>query len=94
MGRPCDFVSAQKRLIRLRPTVDWDKCEGRHDNARYQEQLGNERPYTDWKEGGGVTLREGVWSSFFKSQPERVLDLVETTMKRKAKLGVDSTGKV
>jgi site-specific DNA-cytosine methylase len=41
---------------RSRSTIDWSRCQGRHEFARADEHLGKARPFTAWEEGGGCKL--------------------------------------
>ncbi|EMS22035.1 DNA repair protein rad8 [Rhodotorula toruloides NP11] len=73
-----------------RDTVDWGRCEVRHSVARQKEKLGQRRPLTDWQDNGGKpTLPDGAWQDWAEAQTERVLDLMDISYLRQAKLGVD-----
>lgn len=73
-----------------RSTIDWSKCQGRHEHARGFEKLGQARPFTAWEEGGSCVMSHGAWNEFARPQPERVLDLMDITVLRDAKKGEDS----
>lgn len=72
-----------------RSTIDWSKCQGRHEEARGLEKLGQARPFTSWEEGGSCLMSHGAWNEFARPQPERVLDLMDITVLRDAKRGED-----
>ncbi|PWN24623.1 hypothetical protein BDZ90DRAFT_276289 [Jaminaea rosea] len=72
-----------------RSTIDWSKCQGRHEEARGFEKLGQARPFTAWEEGGSCAMSHGAWNEFARPQPERVLDLMDITVLRDAKRGED-----
>ncbi|CAO1624507.1 unnamed protein product [Parajaminaea phylloscopi] len=72
-----------------RSTVDWSKCQGRHEEARGFEKLGQARPFTAWEEGGSCVMSHGAWNEFARPQPERVLDLMDITVLRDAKRNED-----
>ncbi|PWN17792.1 hypothetical protein BCV69DRAFT_285675 [Microstroma glucosiphilum] len=67
-----------------RSTIDWSKCQGRHEEARGFEKLGQARPFTAWEEGGSCVMSHGAWNEFARPQPERVLDLMDITVLRNA----------
>ncbi|CAO1621917.1 unnamed protein product [Sympodiomycopsis kandeliae] len=67
-----------------RSTIDWSKCQGRHEEARGLEKLGQARPFTAWEEGGSCLMSHGAWNEFARPQPERVLDLMDITVLRDA----------
>lgn len=67
-----------------RSTIDWSKCQGRHEEARGVEKLGQARPFTAWEEGGSCLMSHGAWNEFARPQPERVLDLLDITVLRDA----------
>jgi site-specific DNA-cytosine methylase len=72
-----------------RSTIDWSKCQQRHERARDEESLGKNRPFTAWEEGGTCRLSHDAWNEWAQPQPERVLDLLDITIMRAAKDGVD-----
>lgn len=72
-----------------RSTIDWSKCQQRHEKARDEECLGKNRPFTFWEEGGTCRLSHDAWNEWALPQPERVLDLLDITIMRAAKEGVD-----
>ncbi|BGP18858.1 hypothetical protein JCM10213_003513 [Rhodosporidiobolus nylandii] len=77
-----------------RAASDWIKCEQRHAFARHDEKLGRKRPLTDWQDAGGKpTLPDGAWQDWAEAQTERVLDLMDISYLRQAKVGVDITYK-
>ncbi|GAA5877400.1 hypothetical protein JCM1840_006088 [Sporobolomyces johnsonii] len=77
-----------------RAAVDWYKCEQRHSVARQMEKLGQRRPLTDWQDGGGKPkMPDGAWQDWAETQTERVLDLMDISYLRQAKLGTDITYK-
>lgn len=72
-----------------RSPVDWARCEVRHAQARYQEELGSGRPLTAWVDGGNARLLDGGWIDWITTQTERVYDLIDISGLREAKSGVD-----
>lgn len=58
-------------------TVDWDKCEGRHQRERINKKLGEQRPVTAWQEGGVCKTLDFMWQDWGRKQVERVLDLMD-----------------
>ncbi|UZJ52821.1 hypothetical protein CBS101457_002141 [Exobasidium rhododendri] len=72
-----------------RSTIDWSKCQQRHERARDEESLGKNRPFTAWEEGGTCHLSHDAWNEWAQPQPERVLDLLDVTIMRAAKEEVD-----
>lgn len=73
-----------------RSTIDWSRCQGRHDEARGKFQLGRSRPFTNWAEGGTCLMSHGAWNEFAKPQPERVLDLMDIVVLMDAAADEDS----
>jgi len=73
-----------------RVAIDWYKCEQRHSVQRQLEKLGLQKPLTDWKEGGGKPqMPDGTWQDWAEGQTERVLDLMDISFLRDAKMGTD-----
>lgn len=72
-----------------RSTTDWSRCQGKHERARDEEELGKKRPFTAWEEGGTCKLSHDGWTDWANPQPERVLDLLDISMLRWAVAGVD-----
>lgn len=75
---------------RGRSVIDWSKCQGRHERARDEEELGKARPFTAWEEGGTCKLSHGAWNEWAMPMPERVLDLLDITVLRFARQGIDA----
>ncbi|PWN54267.1 hypothetical protein IE53DRAFT_258648 [Violaceomyces palustris] len=76
-------------LSKGRSTIDWSKCQSRHERARDEEDLGKTRPYTAWEEGGTCKLSHDGWNEWALRQPERVTDLMDITTLRFAALRQD-----
>ncbi len=75
-------------------SVDWIRCEGRHERARIEEMLGQKRALTNWQDGGAApTLPDGSWNFWAMCQTERVTDLIDINFLRNAKKGLDITYK-
>ena len=70
-------------------TVDWDKCEGRHQRERINKKLGDQRPVTQWQEGGVCKTLDFMWGDWGKKQVERVLDLMDINFLIAVKDGYD-----
>jgi site-specific DNA-cytosine methylase len=58
-------------------TVEWEKCEGRHQRERIFKKLGLQRPVTAWQEGGVSKALDFMWQDWTRKQVERVLDLMD-----------------
>ncbi|KAI0738504.1 hypothetical protein C8Q80DRAFT_1113269 [Daedaleopsis nitida] len=76
-----------------RGRTDWGRCESRHQRARLEEQLGTKRPLTSWEEGGLCKLPDFAWNDWGIGQVERVWDLMDISLLRAAKKGVDPSFK-
>ncbi|CAM9638244.1 unnamed protein product [Phaeothamnion confervicola] len=85
---------AKPKSDRARPRTDWSRCEVRHNFARDSELLGTRRPLTGWQEGGTCRMPDNAWNDWGKSQPDRVLDLMDINYLRLARDGVDGNYKV
>ncbi|THH27510.1 hypothetical protein EUX98_g6678 [Antrodiella citrinella] len=72
------FNAADRRTGR----TDWGRCESRHQRARLEEEL-----------GGFCKLPDFAWNDWGVGQVERVWDLMDISLLRSAKLGVDPTYK-
>ncbi|KAJ7577007.1 hypothetical protein C8J56DRAFT_870233 [Mycena floridula] len=80
-------------LDRKTGRTDWTRCESRHQRARLEEGLGAKRPLTAWEDGGFCRLQEGAWNDWGVGQVERVWDLMDISLLRDAKKGVDPSHK-
>ncbi|KZT02845.1 uncharacterized protein LAESUDRAFT_661099 [Laetiporus sulphureus 93-53] len=78
---------------RRRGRTDWGRCESRHQRARLEEELGSKRPLTSWDEGGFCKLPDFAWNDWGVGQVERVWDLMDISLLRSAKKGVDPSYK-
>ncbi|RDX49190.1 hypothetical protein OH76DRAFT_561350 [Lentinus brumalis] len=76
-----------------RGRTDWGRCESRHQRARLEEQLGTKRPLTSWEEGGFCKMPDFAWNDWGVGQVERVWDLMDISLLRSAKKGVDPSFK-
>ncbi|EST09082.1 C-5 cytosine methyltransferase [Kalmanozyma brasiliensis GHG001] len=76
-------------LSKGRSTIDWSKCQSRHERARDEEELGKTRPLTAWEEGGTCKMSHDGWNEWAVRQPERVTDLLDITTLRFAAMGQD-----
>ncbi|KAF8446480.1 hypothetical protein BGX38DRAFT_1271075 [Terfezia claveryi] len=74
-------------------TVDWTRCETRHQKMRLEERLGNKRPLTFWQEAGLCKLPDFAWGDWGLAQVERVLDLMDILFIKAAKAGIDTSFK-
>lgn len=70
-------------------TIEWEKCEGRHQRERINHQIGNGRPVTAWEEGGIPKMLDFQWQDWGKGQVHRVLDLMDINYLQCIKLGYD-----
>ena len=73
--------------------TDWGRCESRHQRARLEEALGSKRPLTNWEDGGYCKLPDFAWNDWGVGQVERVWDLMDISLLRSAKQGVDPSYK-
>ncbi|KAF8574267.1 hypothetical protein K439DRAFT_1665489 [Ramaria rubella] len=80
-------------LDRRTGRTDWGRCESRHQRARLEEELGGKRPLTGWDEGGYCSLPDFAWKDWGVGQVERVWDLMDISLLRSAKDGVDPSYK-
>ncbi|KAJ8456991.1 hypothetical protein ONZ45_g18498 [Pleurotus djamor] len=76
-------------LDRRTGRTDWSRCESRHQRARLEEQLGDKRPLTSWDDGGYCKVAVDAWGDWATIQVERVWDLMDISLLRSAKLGID-----
>lgn len=70
-------------------TVDWEKCEGRHQRERIAKKLGDQRPVTAWQEGGVCKTLDFMWQDWGRKQVERVLDLMDINFLLSVRDGYD-----
>ncbi|KAG6827082.1 hypothetical protein H0H92_013265 [Tricholoma furcatifolium] len=80
-------------LDRRTGRTDWSRCESRHQRARLEEALGAKRPLTSWDEGGFCKLPDFAWGDWGVAQVERVWDLMDISLLRSAKKGIDPSYK-
>ncbi|KAB2572419.1 DNA repair protein RAD5 [Lasiodiplodia theobromae] len=66
-------------------TVNWDACRIRHQKVRRTDGLGNQRPITQWIDGGTCVTFENAHKMWFQKQVERVWDSIEIRFLRAAK---------
>ncbi|KAJ4475050.1 hypothetical protein J3R30DRAFT_3777458 [Lentinula aciculospora] len=78
---------SQNSLDRRSGRTDWSRCESRHQRARLEEALGLKRPLTSWDEG------IFAWTDWAVVQVERVWDLLDISLLRDAKKGIDPSYK-
>ena len=64
--------------------VDWSACEITQMQYRHEERLGTGRPFTNWQEGGTMSVPERGNPSWWFHQVERVKDFRECAVLRKA----------
>ncbi|BGP45700.1 hypothetical protein JCM10450v2_001530 [Rhodotorula kratochvilovae] len=89
---------SQKRrtavMGKQRDATEWAACQQRHQIARTLEKLGPGKPLTNWSaQGGKPTMPDGAWQDWAEAQTERVLDLMDISYLRQARMGVDITYK-
>ena len=73
--------------------TDWTKCETRHQRCRSTEQLGDQRPLTEWSETTAVTMPGFAWNDWTGAQVNRIHDLMDINTLRMAQLDMDCTYK-
>ncbi|KAJ3818894.1 hypothetical protein EV361DRAFT_190497 [Lentinula raphanica] len=84
---------SQNSLDRRTGRTDWSRCESRHQRARLEEALGLKRPLTSWDEGGFCKMLSFAWTDWAVVQVERVWDLLDISLLRDAKKGIDPSYK-
>lgn len=86
---------AAKRDSNNKParSVEWEKCEGKHQKERIVKRLGLKRPMTHWEEGGISKMFDFAWQDWGHSQVDRVLDLMDINLLTQAKDGIDANYK-
>ncbi|KAJ4466088.1 hypothetical protein C8J55DRAFT_565810 [Lentinula edodes] len=84
---------SQNSLDRRSGRTDWSRCESRHQRARLEEALGLKRPLTSWDEGGFCKMLSFAWTDWAVGQVERVWDLLDISLLRDAKKGIDPSYK-
>ncbi|KAF9240628.1 hypothetical protein BU15DRAFT_73858 [Melanogaster broomeanus] len=73
--------------------IDWNRCESRHERARLDEALGPKRPLTNWEEAATCRMPDFAWQDWGVRQVERVWDLMDISLLRSAKNGIDPSYK-
>ncbi len=69
--------------------VDWTRCQGRHEDYRFNHGLGPRRYLTSWEDGGTMNPRDNWWPDWWKSQVERIWDHAEMSWLRGLNRGYD-----
>ncbi|KAJ6260535.1 DNA repair protein RAD5 [Drechslerella dactyloides] len=86
-------LEARQKLIREETSKakahEWTACEIRHTNARTSENLGRQRPLTDWQESGTTKYPDFTWQEWGGMQVDRVNDLLDISYLRNVKKGMD-----
>lgn len=88
-----NLIKSDRSAVTKGRTVDWTRCETRHQKMRLEERLGNKRPLTFWQEAGLCKLPDFAWGDWGLAQVERVLDLMDILFIKAAKLGIDTSFK-
>ena len=88
-----NLIKGDRTASKTGRTVDWTRCETRHQKMRLEERLGNKRPLTFWQEAGLCKLPDFAWGDWGLAQVERVLDLMDILFIKGAKVGVDTSFK-
>lgn len=79
------YTAAQKGALQdAAKDIPWAKCELKHLAYRQDKGLGSARPYTGWQESGTFIVPDYADKAWHKSQVERVWDLEEICLLRKA----------
>ncbi|KAF2862269.1 hypothetical protein K470DRAFT_293732 [Piedraia hortae CBS 480.64] len=86
---PSDQITVRNQLREDEPLreVDWTQSAQRHLKQRADGRLGEGRPFTRWSESGTITPPDTGCAAWFRKQPERVLDMLDISVLRKAKGG-------
>ncbi|KAK6359728.1 hypothetical protein TWF696_000868 [Orbilia brochopaga] len=86
-------LEARQKLVREEVSKakahEWTACEIRHSNARTSENLGRQRPLTDWQENGVTKYPDFTWQEWGGMQVDRVNDLLDISYLRNCKKGMD-----
>ncbi|KAI5807569.1 hypothetical protein DFH27DRAFT_651071 [Peziza echinospora] len=85
-----NLIKGDRTASKTGRTVDWTRCETRHQKMRLEERLGNKRPLTFWQEAGVCKLPDFAWGDWGLAQVERVLDLMDILFIKGAKTGIDT----
>lgn len=64
-------LSAQER------DVDWSFSKSRHETFRDTHNLGDSRPWIQWRENGNSNAPDRMWKPWEARQPNRVSDLLD-----------------
>lgn len=82
-----DQLSAkdENRADDTRREVDWVACAESHVRYRQDMRLGNARPFTNWQESGFLVVPENGCPAWYHGQVERVYDLMDCSLLRKAR---------
>ncbi|KAF2808033.1 uncharacterized protein BDZ99DRAFT_572902 [Mytilinidion resinicola] len=64
--------------------ADWEVCRGRAETERSHYKLGEQRPFTNWVNGGSCVAPDYVDGPWLKRQVERVWDCLDVHLLRNA----------
>ena len=78
---------------RPRREMQWVLGEGRYQDYRMTEQLGVDRPITNWIEGGSCRMVDYAWPEWSSPQVGRVLETIEIAYLRCVQRGFDPAHK-
>ena len=83
---PTDQISAKEQghVDDAKREVDWVRCAESHVRYRQGKRLGTSRPYTHWQESGTMIVPENGSATWWHGQVERVRDLLDCSLLRKA----------
>ena len=73
----------------FRAEVPWSRCQTAYSNYRLEHSLGNQRPITQWINGGLAKAQDYMSQAYINAQVERVLDTIEISALRSASRGYD-----
>ena len=85
------MYKAQNEMVPRTPPIrrDWNLSKGRHQRVRAKLGLGQQRPVTNWIEGGRATAPDFGSRSWTGAQVHRVLDCIDINFLRSLWRGFD-----
>jgi hypothetical protein len=78
-------LAARKAEWRESKNVEWTRCQSRHTRERFEGELGEKRPLTNWIETGQCLPPDHWWKGFLNQQTHRVHDTIDVNFLKRAK---------
>ena len=78
------FAKEQTYADETKRDHEWTKCAERHVRYREAKRLGSSQPVTNWQESGTARVPENGSASWYNLQVERVWDVLDCIVLRKA----------